>query len=55
MSAEEADALAHLATSVMMHEGAGSDDRWLPASEQAINTLVAIHPSPQVLFGFRIV
>jgi len=48
MSQEEADALSHLAASIMMNESASDDDRWLPAAEQAINTLVAIHPSPQV-------
>jgi condensin complex subunit 1 len=40
-----------LLCAVIMHEGGGKDDRWLPAAEQALSAIVKLHPHPHSVFS----
>jgi condensin complex subunit 1 len=40
-----------LLCAVVMHEGGGKDDRWLPAAEQALSAIVKLHPHPHSVFS----
>lgn len=52
-AADESDCklLTKFLVAVVMHEGGGKDDRWLPAAEQSLNALVKIHPHPHSVFA----
>jgi condensin complex subunit 1 len=36
---------------IVMHEGGGKDDRWLPAAEQALGAIVKVHQHPHSVFS----
>ena len=45
-SSEERELVARFACDVVAREAGADDDRWLPALEQALNTLFLVHPAP---------
>ena len=51
LEADDRKLVCKMLCTVVMHEGGGADDRWLPAAEQALNALVKIHPQPHSVFS----